>query len=95
MESLLTEPIKPAARKFSVDEYYLMAEAGILRPKEQVELLDAQILCMAFRTVRVIGDGKFAQSCGCCLLVRRYSLDQVRIEDFQHARPLSVGVWTT
>jgi hypothetical protein len=29
MESLLTEPIKPAARKFSVDEYYPTAEAGI------------------------------------------------------------------
>jgi hypothetical protein len=28
MESLLTEPIKPAARKFSADEYYPTAEAG-------------------------------------------------------------------
>jgi Uma2 family endonuclease len=47
MGSLLTKPVKPAARKFSVDEYYRMAEAGILRPKERVELLDGQILCMA------------------------------------------------
>ena len=47
MESLLTERIKPASRKFSVDEYYRMAEVGILRPKERVELLDGQILCMA------------------------------------------------
>jgi len=31
MESRLTDPIKPAARRFSVDEYYRMAEAGILR----------------------------------------------------------------
>jgi hypothetical protein len=34
------------ARKFSVDEYYRMVEAGILRPTERVELLDGQILCM-------------------------------------------------
>jgi Uma2 family endonuclease len=43
MQSLL----KLAPRKFSVDEYYRMAEAGILGPKERVELLDGQILCMA------------------------------------------------
>ncbi len=36
-----------ASRRFSVDEYYRMAEAGILRPKEPVELLDGQILCMS------------------------------------------------
>jgi Uma2 family endonuclease len=47
MDSLLTEAIKPAARKFSVDEYRRMAETGILRPKERVELIDGQILCMA------------------------------------------------
>ena len=47
MESLLVEPTKPAARKFSVDEFYRMAEAGIFRPKERVELLDGQIICMA------------------------------------------------
>jgi Uma2 family endonuclease len=33
--------------KFSVDEYYRMADADVLRPKERVELLDRQILCMA------------------------------------------------
>jgi Uma2 family endonuclease len=43
MEPLL----KLTRRKFSVDEYYRMAETGILRPKERVELLDGQILCMA------------------------------------------------
>ena len=47
MESLLAKSTKSVARKFSVDEYYRMAEAGILRPKERVELLDGQILCMA------------------------------------------------
>jgi Uma2 family endonuclease len=47
MEILLTQSIKPAARRFSLDEYYRMAEAGILRPNERVELLDGQILCMA------------------------------------------------
>lgn len=47
MEVLLIEPFKPAGRKFSVDEYYRMAKAGILRPEERVELLDGQIICMA------------------------------------------------
>jgi hypothetical protein len=30
----------PAKRRFTVDEYYRMAKAGILRPDERVELLE-------------------------------------------------------
>ncbi len=34
-------------RRFSVGEYYAMAEAGILGPDERVELLDGEIVVMA------------------------------------------------
>lgn len=37
----------PAPRRFTVDEYYRMAEAGILRPEERLELLDGEIFTMA------------------------------------------------
>ncbi len=34
-------------RRFNVDEYYAMAEAGILTPDDRVELLDGEIFTMA------------------------------------------------
>ncbi len=34
-------------RKFSVGEYYAMAESGVLGPDERVELLDGEIVVMA------------------------------------------------
>jgi Uma2 family endonuclease len=34
----------PRSRLFSVDEYYRMAEAGILSEDERVELIEGQIL---------------------------------------------------
>lgn len=49
METPAVEQTEPAVRfrKFTVAEYYRMAEAGILVPKERVELLDGRILQMA------------------------------------------------
>ena len=39
-------PAQPSRRRFTVAEYYAMAEAGILAPDERVELLDGEIIVM-------------------------------------------------
>ena len=38
---------EPEVRKLSVSEYYRMAEAGIIKPSERVELLNGQVIQMA------------------------------------------------
>ena len=38
--------VRPRDRRFTVDEYYRMAEAGIIRPDERVELVDGRIVAM-------------------------------------------------
>ncbi|MGM0558710.1 MAG: Uma2 family endonuclease [Myxococcota bacterium] len=46
---MTAEPIdkKPARRRFTVEEYYLLAEAGILSRDDRVELVDGEIIEMA------------------------------------------------
>jgi Uma2 family endonuclease len=39
--------IAPAKHRFSVEEYYRMAETGVLRPDARVELLDGEITDMS------------------------------------------------
>ncbi len=48
MNALARETEEPLIRrKFNVDEYYRMAEVGILSPDERIELLDGEIVIMA------------------------------------------------
>ena len=37
----------PMRRRFTVDEYFALAEAGILRKEERVELIDGEIIIMS------------------------------------------------
>ena len=41
-----SHPAAPTRRRFTVAEYYAMAEAGVLAPDERVELLDGEIIVM-------------------------------------------------
>jgi Uma2 family endonuclease len=47
MAVAIREPVGGERRRFTVEEYYRMAEAGILRPDERVELLDGAIVRMS------------------------------------------------
>jgi Uma2 family endonuclease len=43
---------QPTRRRFTVDEYYLMGEAGILKEDDRVELVEGQIINMAPKGLR-------------------------------------------
>ena len=44
--ALPTQAAAPARRRFTVDEYCAMADAGILGEEERIELLDGEIVVM-------------------------------------------------
>ena len=92
---MVTTPTKPPAhpadvsqlplRRFTVDEYYAMAEAGILKREERVELIDGVIVEMApignnhmgttdlytMSLVRGVGDRAIVRVQGSILLAER------------------------
>ena len=39
--------VEPTRRRFSVDEYYAMADAGVLKRDERVELIDGEVINMS------------------------------------------------
>jgi Uma2 family endonuclease len=46
MDETLERPHRPARHRLDVDAYYKMAEAGILKREERVELIDGEIMDM-------------------------------------------------
>jgi Uma2 family endonuclease len=47
MTQILERPLAPTRRRFDVDTYYKMAEAGLLGDGRRVELIDGEIIDMA------------------------------------------------
>jgi hypothetical protein len=47
MIQILERPRAPTRRRFDVDAYYKMAEAGLLGDARRVELIDGEIIDMA------------------------------------------------
>jgi len=45
--SIMVNVLQPELRKFSIAEYYKLAQTGIIAPSERVELLNGQIIRMA------------------------------------------------
>lgn len=43
----ISADLPPAQRRFTVDEYYKMAEAGVLREHERLELIEGEIIVMS------------------------------------------------
>ncbi len=89
----LVEPqvhVEPTRRRISVDEYYAMAEAGILGRDERVELIDGEIITMA-----PIGDEHRASVDMGNHFLSRYVGDKaivsvqnhVRLDDYHHPEP--------
>ena len=78
-----TEVIK---KRFTVDEYYRMAEAGILRPEDRLELIDGEIIQMSPIGLRHMGRVNRANT----LLIRAFGEKAV----VSPQNPVQLSDWT-
>ena len=82
--------LQPELRKFSITEYYKLAETGVLAPSERVELLNGQIIRMApiGETHRTIVDKLNYIFVDKPRNRYRVSIDQpIRIDNFNEPQP--------
>lgn len=82
--------IRPATRRFTVEEYYRMADAGVLHHDDRVELIDGEIIEMApigSRHASCVGrlTRLFAAGAGADALV--WVQNPVRLDDFSEPEP--------
>jgi len=66
-EELIAEQVEmdivPPVRRFTVQEYYRMAEVGVLRPEERVELINGEIRVMSPQGPKHSASGTRADNC--------------------------------
>jgi len=98
MATLLETPVaakaeqtQPAGvRKFTVEEYHLMGEAGILQPEERVELIEGEIHKMSPKGTKHSASTTYAADCfkkhlGDRAIVRLQ--DPIRLSDHSEPEP--------
>ena len=77
-------------RLWTVDEYYLMAEAGILDPEERVELMEGQVIRMAAKGIAHVIAGKQIQKLLENLLAEKvlvWTQDPIRLNNYSEPEP--------
>ena len=79
-----------STKKFTVDDYYRMAEVGIIGPEERVELIDGQIVQMSPRGIRHIAATHRANTLFTEALGRRVIVsvqNPLRLDRFNEPQP--------
>jgi Uma2 family endonuclease len=72
------ESALPLGRRFTVDEYYRLAEVGIIGPRERVELIAGQIIPMSPIGIR---HGKCVDRLTMLLAVAAHHVGIVRVQN--------------
>jgi len=77
-------------RRFTVEEYYLMGEAGIFRPEERLELIEGEIHLMSPRGPKHSSSITYASDCFRKYLGRRVIIrtqDAIHLDDYSEPEP--------
>lgn len=90
VETTIDTPVRYSPHRFTVDEYYRMAETGILNEHDRVELIDGQILVMEPISSEHGGHTKRINRLLTSLLGDRAIIgvqDPIQIDEFNHPQP--------